>query len=104
MSQPEKYPGSRVLGPEDPPEDFSREDAAYKKVEERLVRDHLGKLALVHDDEFVGVFDKYDDALLEGYRRFGFDKVMIRVIRDPSEPPDFISLVDVNHPSIRKVD
>jgi hypothetical protein len=55
-----------VLGPDDPPIDFSREMTAYQKEEERLVRDHLGKIALVHGDEVVGAFDTADEAYLEG--------------------------------------
>jgi hypothetical protein len=46
-----------VLGPDDPPIDFARELAAYQEEEERLVRDHLGRIALAHGDEVVGAFD-----------------------------------------------
>ncbi len=91
------------LGPDDPPTDFSREEAAYQRERERLVREHLDKIALIHEDEVVGAFDSADEALLEGFRRFGPVKMMMREIRDP-DLPDFISLVDINHPSIRRLD
>jgi hypothetical protein len=92
------------LGPNDPPIDFSREEAAYQKVRDQMVRDHLGKIALIHQDEVIGAFDTADDAWLEGFRRFGMVKMMLQEIRDPSEPPDFISLVDINHPSVKRLD
>lgn len=94
-----------VLGPNDPPFDYSRENAAYAKEAERLARDHLGKIALVYKDEVVGVFNDPDEAYDEATRRFGLAAlVMVREIRDPKAPLDFIGLVDTNHPSCRHVD
>jgi hypothetical protein len=93
-----------VLGPDDPPTDFSRELAAYAKEEARLVRDYLGWVALVHGDEVVGAFRTGDEALLEAFRRFGYVKIMIKDIRDPNEPPDYVPSIDLHHPSIRRLD
>jgi hypothetical protein len=92
------------LGPNDPPADFSRELAAYAKEEERLVRDYLGWVALVHGDEVAGVFRTGGEAFLEGKRRFGDVKLMIRDIRDPNEPPDYVPSIDINHPSVQRLD
>ncbi|HEV3257238.1 MAG TPA: hypothetical protein VG013_10190 [Gemmataceae bacterium] len=91
-----------VLGDNDPPLDTSRENAAYERERERLVRDHRGKIALIRKDEVVGVFATADEALLEGYRRFGLVKMVLRPIDD--DGPDFISHVDIKHPSIKKLD
>jgi hypothetical protein len=104
MSEPKALPDWLTIRPDDPPQDFTRENAAYEREQERLVRDHLGKIALVHEDEVVGAFDTADEALLEGYRRFGLVRMMFKEIRDPAEPPDFISLVDINHPSFQRLD
>ena len=93
-----------VLGPDDPPIDFSRELAAYQKEEKCLVRDHLGKIALVHGDEVLGAFDTADEAYLEGVSRFGDVRLMLKEIRDPNAPLDFVSLFDPNHPSSKRVD
>lgn len=93
-----------VLGPNDPPSDFSRELAAYAKAENRLVREHLGWWALVYGDEVVGAFRTVGEACEEGYRRFGDVKVMVKEVRDPNEPPDFMPLIDINHPSVRRLD
>jgi hypothetical protein len=91
-----------VLGPDDPPIDFSRELAAYTRERDRLVRHHLGKIALVHEDEVVGAFASADEAILEGFRRFGHVRMMLQEIRDP-DLPDFVSLVDINHPSFKRI-
>jgi hypothetical protein len=101
MSQTQENDEWPVLGPDDPPIDFSREEAAYQRERGRLVRDHLGKIALIRLDEVVGAFPSAGEAFLEGFRRFGTKKVMLREIRDPDEP-DFISLVDVTHPSFQR--
>ena len=62
-AQEEEWPPKR--GPDSPPIDFSREEAAYEKVRERMVREHPGKIALVHQDEVIGAFDTADEAFLE---------------------------------------
>jgi hypothetical protein len=92
-----------VVGENEPPPDLSRENAAYERERQRLVRDHLGKIALLHGDEVVGVFANVDLALLEGYRRFGLARMVCREIT-ASEEPEFVPHVDVNHPSSRRLD
>ena len=92
------------LGPDDPPVDFSRELAAYAKEEKRLVREHPGWIALIHGDEVVGAFPTAGAAYLEGIRRFGHVRMMFKEIRPPNDPPDYISLVDIDHPSVKRLD
>ena len=87
----------------DPPLDVSREQAAYERERERLVRDYLGKIALLRFDEVVGVFDTLEDALEEGHRRFGWGRMIFRAITERDEP-QWIANVDVNHPSVRRLD
>ena len=87
----------------DPPVDFSREEAAYERERPRLLREHLGRIALIHGEDVVGVFSSADEAIVEGCRRFGTDQIMVKEIRDP-DPPDFIPLVDINHPSFKRLD
>jgi hypothetical protein len=90
------------VGPDDPPIDFSRELAAYERERDRLVREHLGWIALVHGNEVVGAFRTADEAILEAFRRFGTHQVMLKEIRDP-DLPDFVPLADTEHPGFRKV-
>lgn len=63
--------------------DFSREDAVYERHRAALERDHMGKVALVHEEELIGVFETLVEACEEGHRRFGLDRFMIREIGDP---------------------
>ncbi len=87
----------------DPPLDLTRENAAFERERPRLVREHLGKIALLHGDEVAGVFDNVNDALLEGYRRFGHARLIFRPITERDEP-EWISNVDINHTCVRRID
>lgn len=103
MSQQDTNNAWPILDEDDPPIDFTRENAVYEKERERLLREHLGKIALIREDELVGVFPTADEALHEGYRRFGLVKIMLKEIRG-SDLPDYIGHVDIPHPSFRKLD
>jgi hypothetical protein len=87
----------------DPPQDLSRENAAFERERARLVRDHLGQLALIHGDEVVGAFANYDDAVTAGFQRFGLVRLVIRPITEKDEP-EFAPYLDINHPSVRRID
>ena len=100
MHSTDAHVESRTLGRDDPYVDFSREEAAYERERARLVREHLGRIALIHGDDVVGVFSTIGEAIREGYQRFGNDQTMLKEIRDP-DPPDFIPLVDTRHPSFQ---
>jgi hypothetical protein len=103
MNHHDDRPDFPCPGPNDPPIDFSREMAAYERERERLVREHLGQIALVHGDDVIGAFSTADEAFLEGFRRFGTAKTMLKEIRDP-DLPDQVAWVDVRHPSFQKLD
>jgi hypothetical protein len=92
-----------TLEENDPPADVSREKAAYERERACLVRDHLGKIALIHGDDVVGVFNKVDDAVVEGHRRFGRAR-MIFIKITASDESDYIGNVDINHPSFKRMD
>ena len=68
----------------------------------KLLRDHLGKFVAIHHDEIAGIYDTADDAIFEAYKRFGFVPLIVKEIR-PEEPADFVSLVDLNHPSLKRI-
>ena len=56
------------------------------------VADRLGKFALVRLDEVVGVFDTPEEAMIEGFRRFGDERRMvIRTITEQDEVLDITS-------------
>ena|SRR5690242_5829439 len=92
-----------VLDENDPPPDFSRENAAFERERARLVRDHLGKIALIRFDEVVGVYDDIGQATLAAHERFGWKRMMFREITERDEP-DYVSNFDPDHPSTRRID
>jgi hypothetical protein len=81
--------------------DTSLEDAAFERERARLVRDHLGKIAVVRFDEVVGVYDTFEEATQEAHRRFGWGRMVFNLITERDEP-DYIPNVDVNHPSFER--
>jgi len=87
----------------DPPPDLSREEAAFERERARLVRDHLGKIALIRFDEVVGVYDDIGQATLAAHERFGWKRMMFREITERDEP-EYIGNMDPNHPSCRRID
>jgi len=91
------------VGEFDPPPDLSPEMAAYQRERERLVRDHLGKFALIRFDEVVGVFDTPSEAIIEGYKRFGRKRMIVREITASDEPEYIGGNVDVTHPCVRRL-
>jgi hypothetical protein len=92
-----------VLEDNDPPPDLAREDAAFERERARLLREHPGKIAVLHGDEVVGVFDNANDAILEACRRFGSARLVFRSITEEDETA-YIPNVDVNHPSFKRLD
>jgi hypothetical protein len=87
----------------DPPPDMTREKAAFERERPRLVRDHLGKIAVVHGDDIVGVYDNVNDAALDVIPRLGWVRLFFMEITERDEPV-YIANVDVNHPSVRRID
>ncbi len=104
MKKAEEIKDERIhLKENDPPADLSRENAAFERERARLVRDHLGWLAIVRFDEVVGAYKTYDEAIAEAYGRFGFGRFIIRPITEKDEP-EFVPYIDINHPSVRRID
>lgn len=93
-----------VPGEYDPPPDLSREDAAFERERPRLVRDHLGQIAVVHGDEVVGVYATLFEAETDAYRRFGVHARLVFCLITEKDEPEYIAHVDLNHPSVRRID
>ena len=89
-----------VLEENDPPLDMTRENTAFERERARLVRDHLGHIALIRFDDVVGVYPIPGEAMAEGFRRFGLTRFICRVITARDEP-EFIPHADLDHPSVR---
>jgi hypothetical protein len=83
--------------------DLALEDATFERERARLVRDHLGKIAVVRFNEVVGVFDTLDQATEDAHRRFGWGRMVFYLITERDEP-EYIPNVDINHPSFQRLD
>ncbi len=44
-----------------------------------------GKFVLIKNEELIGVFDKLEDALSEGARRFGIESFLARRVEESEE-------------------
>jgi hypothetical protein len=92
-----------TLGENDPPPDIAREEATFERERPRLVRDHLGKVAVVHGDDLVGVYDTFNDAVVDSRTRLGGVRLIffeITAVDEPCYNPN----VNINHPSFQRID
>jgi hypothetical protein len=92
-----------VLEENDPPPDLSREEAAFERERPRLVRDHLGWIAVIHIDEVAGAFRTLLEAEREAYRRFGGNARLVFRLITATDEPEWIGNADINHPSVRRL-
>jgi len=56
-----------------------RELETYKKRLPELLRDE-GKFVVIRGEEIIGVWPGYEEALAEGYQRFGLTPFMVKRI------------------------
>jgi hypothetical protein len=65
---------------------FEKDVQAYLLTLPQLLRESEGKFVLVGAAELAGIFDVRDDAMAEGYKRFGDQGFLVRPIsRDDLE-------------------
>ncbi len=102
MKTDEKKDEWLVLEENDPPPDISRERAVYERERARLVRDHLGKIAAVHGDDLVGVYENIDDAVIDACARLGWVRLIFFEITTSDEPA-YNPNVDIHHPSFKRI-
>ena len=70
---------------------LEKELSTYKsKLPELLADEGEGKFALVHGDEVISVFGTYEDAIREGYARFGLAPFLVKKI-EAAEHVQFVS-------------
>lgn len=80
---------------------LEKELATYKlKLPE--LKQHEGKFALVHDVEVVDIYTSYEDAIKEGYNKFGLQPFMVKQIH-ATEQAQFISRLVVPIPVLRTI-
>jgi hypothetical protein len=57
---------------------LAEEMAAFRARLPGLVPEHEGEFVLIKGGEIVGIFDRHEAALREGYRRFGIAPFLVR--------------------------
>jgi hypothetical protein len=61
----------------------------YLEHRERLLEQE-GKFVVIHGSEVAGVWDTYEDALKDGYQRFGLEPFLVKQI-EGTEPVQFFT-------------
>lgn len=64
---------------------LEKERKYFETNRKQWVALHPGKFVLVKGEELIGVFDKPEDALAEGARRFGLDSFLVRQVKEAEE-------------------
>jgi hypothetical protein len=54
--------------------------ATYNRCKDELVSANDGRFVLIHDDQIVGTWDTYKDALTAGYQQFGLKPFLVKQI------------------------
>lgn len=64
---------------------LDKERNCFQKNRPEWLLKHSGKFVLIKGEELVGAFDKAEDALAEGARRFGTDSFLVRLVEESEE-------------------
>ena len=68
---------------------LEREFATFKQKLPEF-KDQEGRFVLIHGDDVVDFFSTYEDAIKEGYQRFGLESFLVKRLA-ASERPHFVS-------------
>jgi hypothetical protein len=77
--------------PQPDPLPLQHELEVFEAHRAELVGRAAGKYALVHGDEIAGVFDTENDAIRDGYGRFGNEPFLVKLIEPVDTPERFVS-------------
>jgi len=69
---------------------LEQELKTYEKEKERLLFEAKGKFVLIKGDKIIGVYAAKEDALIEGYKRFGNAEFLVKEITE-IEPVHFFT-------------
>jgi hypothetical protein len=65
--------------------------ATYEARREELLASAEGKYVLIKGEEVAGVYDSQEDAVREGYRRFGNVPFLVKQVLRVEVPQRFVS-------------
>ncbi|MDI6592043.1 MAG: hypothetical protein QME61_03895 [Patescibacteria group bacterium] len=69
---------------------LEQELKTYEKQKEKLLAEAEGKFALIKGDKIIGIYVSQEDALAEGYKRFGNAEFLVKEITE-IEPVNFFT-------------
>lgn len=69
---------------------LEQELKTYEQAKQKLLPESRGKFALVKGDKIVGIYVSKEDALAEGYEKFGNDEFLVKEIVE-MEPINFFN-------------
>lgn len=64
----------------------------YEAQKDALLAEHEGQFVLIHDREIIGTYVAEDDALAEGYNRFGNVPFLVKRVDRIESPVNFVSM------------
>jgi len=59
---------------------LEQELKTYEKEKERLLPEAKGKFVLIKGDKIIGIYVSQEDALAEGYKKFGNEEFLVKEI------------------------
>ena len=62
---------------------LDKEYAVFNGMKEQLEAEHHLEWVVIHEDEFVGVFEEFENAAVEAIRRFGRGPYLITQVGKP---------------------
>lgn len=64
----------------------------YDAQKGALLAEHEGQFVLIHDRDIIGTYVAEDDALAEGYNRFGNVPFLVKRVDRIETPLNFVSM------------
>ena len=73
---------------------LEKELETYKREFHNLSADD-GKYVLIHESDVVDIFTSYDDALKDGYQKFGLNPFLVKQIQAVEQVQYITRLIDM---------
>lgn len=64
---------------------LERERNFFEQHRQEWCSKYPSKIVLIKGEELVGIFDRHEDALSEGARRFGIESFLVRRVEEKEE-------------------
>jgi hypothetical protein len=72
---------------------LEQENAYFEARKAELLKDHKGQFALIHGDELLGTFGRFEDAYSAGFSKLGNQPFLIKPIEEANAGIQFPALV-----------